>query len=77
MLNVDPAHLNELVAVVQRVVEEGGNATGFDAHAWTMQWLQLSVPALGGAQPLDYMGTADGRRLVQSLILQDQAGAYS
>lgn len=74
---VDPEHLAALAAVVQRIVTESGDPTGFDAVAWTERWIRESVPALGGASPSDYMDTAEGRELVKTLILQMQSGAYS
>lgn len=77
MKSLDTQHLEKLVAVVQRVVHESGDPFGFDARAWTKDWIQEPVPALGGALPVDYMGTAEGRALVETLILRMQSGAYS
>lgn len=74
---VDPQHIAALAAVVQRIVNESGDPKGFDALDWTSTWLHESVPALGGARPIEYMGTPDGRMLIESLILQTQSGAYS
>lgn len=74
---VDPQHLEALTAVVQRIVNESGDPVRFDARAWTLEWIHESVPALGGARPIDYMGTAKGRALVETLVLQMQSGAYS
>lgn len=73
---IDPLHVAALAAVAQRIVSESGDPAGFDAHAWTMGWIQRSVPALGGARPADYMGTAEGRALLETLILRMQSGAY-
>jgi len=69
--------LGSLVALVQRIVEESGNPVGFDSHAWSLEWLQNRVPALGGARPVDYMGTAVGRAFIYQMVLQMQTGAYS
>lgn len=74
---VDPQHIAALAAVVQRVVNESGDPRGFDALEWTLTWLNASVPALGGARPMEYMTTPDGRAVVEALILQSQSGAYS
>jgi uncharacterized protein (DUF2384 family) len=74
---VEPQYIAALAAVVQRIVNESGDPTGFDALEWTRDWLHASVPALGGARPIEYMGTPDGRALIESLILQIQSGAYS
>ncbi|MGE0372650.1 MAG: antitoxin Xre/MbcA/ParS toxin-binding domain-containing protein [Reyranella sp.] len=77
MDGIEPRYVDSLTAVVQRIVDESGNPEGFDAHAWTLKWIQERVPALGGARPIDYMGTAEGRALIETLILQMQSGAYS
>jgi uncharacterized protein (DUF2384 family) len=74
---VDPRHVDWLAAVVQRIVNERGDPEAFDARAWTMEWIHDSVPALGGVRPIDYMVTAEGRALVETLVLRMQSGAYS
>lgn len=62
---------------VQRIVEESGDPTGFDATAWLSDWLQRHVPALGGVQPLSFLDTISGQRLISDLIARMQTGAYS
>ncbi|MBY4899045.1 antitoxin Xre/MbcA/ParS toxin-binding domain-containing protein [Cupriavidus sp. AU9028] len=69
--------LARLVGLVEQVVAESGDPTGFDAATWTASWLQTPHPALGGRKPADYMDTADGRELVASLVRQMQSGAYA
>lgn len=69
--------LTRLVAIVQRMVNEGGNPEGFDAHAWTVDWMTHPVPALGMACPAEYMQTEEGRGIVETLLLQIESGAYS
>lgn len=69
--------LAAMVAQVQRMVEESGDPTGFDATAWLSDWLQRHVPALGGVQPLSFLDTHSGQRLVSDLIARMQTGAYS
>ena len=66
-----------LVGLVQNIVEQSGNVDGFDAARWTAEFLERPNPALGGKPPGDFMDTADGRALVESLILQQQTGAYA
>ena len=46
-----PHHIDELAAVVQRVINGSGEPAGFDAREWTMRWINRPVPALGGARP--------------------------
>lgn len=74
---MDAVALARLVAIVQRMVNESGEPAGFDAHAWTVDWVTHPVPALDMACPAHYMGTADGLAIVETLLLQIETGAYS
>jgi len=58
-------------------VEEAGGAAGFDAQEWLAQWLTTPVPALGGARPIDLMGTMEGQGLVSQTLAQMSSGAYA
>lgn len=66
-----------LVRQVERIVAESGNPAGFDAAEWVVSWLKAPNAALGGRPPSEFMSTAEGRRLVSSLIAQMQSGAYA
>lgn len=66
-----------LIGQVQRIVEESGEPTGFDAARWTARWLLSPVAALGGRPPMEYMDTAEGRALVSQLLAQVQSGTYA
>ena len=77
MVPVQPHHVVALAAVVRWIVDASGDPEGFDVEAWTTEWLQTSLPALGGSRPAEYMGTLEGRTLVATLILRIQSGAYS
>jgi uncharacterized protein (DUF2384 family) len=68
--------LLELVELVRRMVDESGDPEGFDAAAWTAQWVDSSVPALGGQRPRDVMTTPEGRALVLRLVRSVQSGTY-
>lgn len=70
----DAAKLAEQLAAL---VQESGNPEGFDAAAWISRWLNDPVPALGGARPIDLMGTAEGRSQVSMTLAQMQGGAYA
>ncbi|WP_298824255.1 MbcA/ParS/Xre antitoxin family protein [uncultured Piscinibacter sp.] len=70
-------YVSALAALVQRVVDESGDPAGFDALAWTRQWINEPVPALGGACPAELMGTAEGRAVVETLVMRMQSGSYS
>lgn len=73
----DPRDVSALATLVQRVVNESGNPMDFDALAWTTNWLDRPLPALGGARPAEYMATSEGRALVETLVMRMQSGAYS
>lgn len=66
-----------LIGKVQAMVEESGDATGFDAARWVADWLAKPLPALGGATPASYMDTFEGQKLVSELLSMIQSGAYA
>lgn len=70
---VDPRPLDWLASVFRRIVNESGNPVGFDARARSMEWIHDNAPALGGARPIDCMVTAEGRALVETLVLRMQS----
>lgn len=69
--------LAKLIGQVQAMVEESGDATGFDAKAWTAAWLRAPLPAFGGAAPADLMDTMEGQALVAETLARMQSGAYA
>jgi putative toxin-antitoxin system antitoxin component (TIGR02293 family) len=66
-----------LVGQVEAMMEDAGVAAGFDARAWLAGWLVRPVPALGGARPIDLMGTMEGQGLVSQTLAQIGSGAYA
>jgi putative toxin-antitoxin system antitoxin component (TIGR02293 family) len=66
-----------LVGQVEAMVEDAGGAEGFDVRAWLAGWLTRPVPALGGARPIDLMGTMEGQGLVSQTLAQIGSGAYA
>ena len=66
-----------LVGQVQAMIEESGEAAGFDAAGWVAGWLDQPLPALGGQRPAELMDTAEGQGLVSQLVARMQSGAYS
>lgn len=77
MQPTDVPDVSVLVALVRRIVAESGDPEGFDADAWTTRWLSRPVPALGGKRPMEYMGTPEGRALLETLVMRMQSGAYT
>jgi len=68
--------LAKLVGQVESMVRGADGAERFDVRAWTSRWLREPLRALGGAAPLDYMGTMEGQALVSETVARVQSGAY-
>jgi hypothetical protein len=66
----------EMVAQVQRMVEESGNPEGFDAKTWLDDWLTRPLPALGGDCAGNWLDTADRRTVIFTILACTQSGAY-
>ena len=47
--------ITELTELVQRMANESGEPTGFDAQSWLDDWLTGTVSALGDRRPLDVL----------------------
>eukprot|EP01034_Spumella_vulgaris_P007345 gene7345-9357_t len=56
--------------LVQRMVDECGDPTGFDAKDWLHHWLVGAVPALGDRRPLDVLKEPGGLEVVRSLLMR-------
>ena len=69
--------ITTLTALVQRMVNESGEPTGFDARSWLGHWLTGVVTALGDRRPLDVLNEPDGLGVVSRLLLRAQSGAFS
>ncbi len=66
-----------LTVLVQGMLADSGDQTGFDARAWLAHWLTGVIPALGNRRPIDVLNEPDGLEVVKSLLLRAQSGAYS
>ena len=66
-----------LIGQVEQMVQESGDPSKFDAAKWVSNWLNSSVPALGGDTPASYMDTFEGQKLVSNLLALAQSGAYA
>lgn len=66
----------KLFGQVQVMVEESGETADFDARAWTVQWLEEPLAALGGLRPVELMDTIEGQQLVSAALARIQSGAY-
>lgn len=59
------------------MVRASGNLEPFDAQAWATQWVVTPIPALGGATPASYLGTAAGREMIFKLLSRIESSSYS
>jgi putative toxin-antitoxin system antitoxin component (TIGR02293 family) len=66
-----------LIGMVQAMVEQSGDPTGFNAARWVAEWLTKPLPALAGETPASYMDTFEGQKLVAELLAMSQSGAYA
>lgn len=66
-----------LIDMVQTMVEQSGDPSGFDAARWVSAWLTKPLPALAGETPASYMDTFEGQKLVAELLSMTQSGAYA
>lgn len=69
--------IDALAAQVQKMVEESGDATGFDATEWLLNWLEKPLPALGGQRPADLLNSEDGFEILSTLLARSLAGAFT
>jgi putative toxin-antitoxin system antitoxin component (TIGR02293 family) len=69
--------LAKLVGQLEAMVDESGEASGFDARTWIARWLTEPLPAFGGARPVDLIDTMEGQGLVSSALAKLQSGAYA
>jgi uncharacterized protein (DUF2384 family) len=69
--------LSNLIVLVQTMVEQSGDPTGFDAAKWVANWLGQPNPALAGESPASYRETMEGQKLVSNLLAKMQSGAYA
>jgi uncharacterized protein (DUF2384 family) len=68
---------DRLVCTVHRIVVESGDPSGFDARAWTDDWLNQPLPALGGVSPKSYILSDRNCQDVVDILLRMQSGAFS
>lgn len=69
--------LAKLVGQLEDMVEESGDAVGFNAPEWLSSWLRQPLPALGGVNPIDLLDTMEGQALVSRTLAQIQSGAFA
>jgi len=69
--------IESLIGMVQAMVAQSGEGSGFDAARWVSDWLSKPLPALAGATPASYMDTFEGQKLVAELLSMSQSGAYA
>jgi len=70
-------YIKLLVSQVETMVKQSGTLEGFDAERWVIEWLHQPLPALGGKEPAELMGTKEGWEIVSGLLAKIQSGAYA
>lgn len=69
-----------LVGLAQRLVGEYGDpelSPGFDAARWFGEWIEEPNPALGMQKPVEFLDTAAGASLLESLLNKMVSGVYA
>ncbi|RZJ62848.1 MAG: hypothetical protein EON49_00815 [Acidovorax sp.] len=59
-----------LTVLVQGMLDESGDQTGFDAKVWLDGGLTGVVPALGRRRPIDVLNESVGLEVAKSLLLR-------
>lgn len=67
----------DLLRLVEKILQESGDAENFNASAWLKRWLAAPNPALNAATPNSYLGTTEGRILIAGLLEKMQSGAFA
>lgn len=72
--------IQELIAIAEQMFRESGTAdaaaAGFDTARWVRAWIEAPSGPLGGQRPVELLGDAEGREMVQSLLRAQQTGAF-
>lgn len=69
-----------LIGLAQRLVDEYGDpalSQGVDAAKWFGEWIEEPNPALGMQKPVEFLDTATGAGLVESLLHKMVSGVYA
>ena len=69
--------ISRLIGQVRALVEQSGDASGFDAARWVAGWLDQPLPALSGIAPAQLMDTAEGQAIVAQVVARMQSGVYA
>jgi uncharacterized protein (DUF2384 family) len=68
----------KLLGKAQAIVDnsKAPRAKGFDVGKWFGQWIERSVPTLGGRKPIEFVSTPTGRDVLNRLLGAMESGAY-
>ena len=69
--------LMRMVGKVQVMVNESGEAAGFNAAVWLGKWLLCPVAALQGRMPAEFLDTSEGQMMVSELLARMQTGGMA
>lgn len=67
----------DLLLLVEKMIQESGDAESFNARVWLKGWLSAPNPALNFNMPNSYLGTKEGEILIADLLKKMQSGAFA
>lgn len=72
-----PSPLQDVKGRLQAALDaDGESPPGFDLDQWLRDWLERPQPALGGARPVQLLGSAEGLESVRRALGALISGAY-
>ncbi|MDR2332039.1 MAG: DUF2384 domain-containing protein [Burkholderiaceae bacterium] len=69
-----------LIGLTEQIVADHGDpdqAAGFDAARWLGEWIERPQPSLGMKKPSEYLDTATGLEMVETLLKRIAVGAFA
>ena len=69
-----------LIGLTEQIVADYGDperAKDFDASAWLGAWIERPQPSLGMKKPSEYLDTATGIEMIQTLLKRIAVGAFA
>ncbi|ROR21468.1 putative toxin-antitoxin system antitoxin component (TIGR02293 family) [Comamonas sp. BIGb0124] len=72
--------LVSLIGLVEQIVDEYGDPKStldFDAARWLGEWIEKPQPSLGMRKPSEFLDTATGIAMIETLLKRIAAGAFA
>ncbi len=71
-IGVSPEDFEEFLAIVTRIASSDTRST----REWLIQWMNRSVPALGGLTPIETLKKPEGKERVAQVLMCMGSGAF-